>query len=59
MDKNKLVKDLIYLRGQIDNRIDNFITENALANREINLQDIEKLRNSIDYVMDERIGFMK
>jgi hypothetical protein len=50
----KLIKDFIYLRDCIDQRVNEFITEKIMK-REIAEEDLDALKNSIDYVMDDQL----
>lgn len=56
MDTKKVVSRLLYLRKEIDNTIDNFITEDALRDREV---DADKVRDRILYQLDEQLEFLR
>ena len=58
-DKEKLavVRDVSQLQIEIMNRFNTFISEQVIR-RGITKEDIEKFKSSIDFVMEERFGFI-
>lgn len=58
-DKEKLmtVRDVSQLQIEIMNRFNTFISEQVVR-RGITEEDIERFKSSIDFVMDERFGFI-
>lgn len=50
------VKRLLYLRRELDNIIENEITETALREKEV---DIEKFRESIIYHLDDNLAALR
>ena len=50
------VKRLLYLRKELDNIIDNAITEEVLRGREV---DAESLRESVIYHLDDQLAALK
>jgi len=58
-DKEKLtvVRDMSQLQIEIMNRFNTFISEQVIR-RGITKEDIEKFKSSIDFVMEERLGFI-
>lgn len=58
-DKEKLmiVRDVSQLQIEIMNRFNTFISEQVVR-RGITEKDIERFKSSIDFVMDERFGFI-
>lgn len=58
-DKDKLVivRDISQLQIEIMNRFNTFISEQVIR-RGITEEDIEKFKSSVDFVMDERFGFI-
>lgn len=57
IDNIALIKDLISLEQELDLRINNFIIEYGLR-RGVDKEDIKRLRESLDYVLDERFRFI-
>lgn len=58
-DKEKLavVRDVSQLQIEIMNRFNTFISEQVIR-RGITKEDVEKFKSSIDFVMEERFGFI-
>lgn len=58
-DKEKLmtVQDVSQLQIEVMNRFNTFISEQVIR-RGITEKDIERFKSSIDFVMDERFGFI-
>lgn len=58
-DKEKLmtVQDVSQLQIEVMNRFNTFISEQVVR-RGITEKDIERFKSSIDFVMDERFGFI-
>lgn len=58
-DKIKLVivSDISQLQIEIMNRFNTFISEQIIR-RGITKEDIDKFKSSVDFVMDERFGFI-
>ncbi len=58
-DKDKLVivRDISQLQIEIMNRFNTFISEQVIR-RGITEEDIKKFKSSVDFVMDERFGFI-
>ncbi len=58
-DKEKLtiVRDVSQLQIEIMNRFNIFLSEQVVR-RGITEEDIERFKSSIDFVMDERFGFI-
>ena len=50
------VSRLLYLRKELDNIIDNAITEEVLRGREV---DAESLRESVIYHLDDQLAALK
>lgn len=58
----QLTKDMIRLQNELDTRIQNKIQETMLhytMNKEELSDEIDKLEDSIKYILDERIRFMR
>lgn len=53
---NDKVKRLLYLRKELDNIIDNAITEYVLREKEL---DIKSLRDSLSYHIDDNLDAFK
>jgi len=61
-EKEKLIKDILYLESEVTLRIRQFLESDVfrLKNQEfITTKDAEKLVDNINYVLDERIAFIK
>ena len=58
-DKEKLtvIQDISQLQIEIMNRFNVFISEQAIR-RGITKVDIKRFKSSVDFVMDERLGFI-
>lgn len=58
-DKEKLtvIQDISQLQIEIMNRFNVFISEQAIR-RGITKEDIKRFKSSVDFVMDERLGFI-
>lgn len=58
-DKEKLmvIQDISQLQIEIMNRFNVFISEQVVR-RGITKEDIERFKSSVDFAMDERLGFI-
>ena len=50
------IKRLMYLRGQLENRIDNIITEYYMRDKEYST---EQIKDTLDYCIDDALKALK
>ena len=55
-DTKKTIDRLIYLRKQLDNVIDNTITEYALRDKPV---DVNDLKGHLDYQIEDNLNLLK
>lgn len=56
-EKLMVIQDISQLQIEIMNRFNVFISEQVIR-RGITKEDIERFKSSVDFVMDERFGFI-
>ena len=50
------IKRLMYLRGQLENRIDNIITEYYMRDKEYST---EQIKNTLDYCIEDALRALR